>query len=83
MVDDLPENSRARATSISLDYDYASINNHDYLLPFGARVIVRQDRGETDLNEIEFRKFRRYGSNVRILQGFKEAGDGGRPTSDH
>ena len=59
MVDDLPENSRARATSISLDYDYASINNHDYLLPFGARVMVRQGRGETDLNEIEFRQFRR------------------------
>jgi hypothetical protein len=67
VADNLPENARVRATSISVDYDYASINNHEYLVPFGAQVVVGLGRGETDLNEIEFRKFRRYGSNAKIL----------------
>jgi hypothetical protein len=29
-------------------------------------------RNETDLNEIEFRNFRRFGSNVRILDSVQE-----------
>ena len=67
VADNLPDNARIRATSISVDYDYASINNHEYLVPFSAQVVVGLGRGETDLNEIEFRKFRRYGSNAKIL----------------
>jgi hypothetical protein len=67
VADNLPDNARIRSTAISVDYDYASINNHEYLVPFGAQVVVRLGRGETDLNEIEFRKFRRYGSNAKIL----------------
>jgi hypothetical protein len=43
------------------------INKHDYLLPVGAEIMLRRGRRETDLNEIEFRNFRRFGSNVRIL----------------
>ncbi len=67
VADNLPDNARIRATSISVDYDYASINNHEYLVPFSAQVVVGLGRGETDLNEIEFRNFRRYGSNAKIL----------------
>ena len=37
------------------------------MLPIGARVMLKKGRRETDLNEIEFRNFRRFGSNIKIL----------------
>jgi hypothetical protein len=47
-------------------------NNHGYMLPVGAQVILRRGREETDLNEIEFGNFRRFGSNVKILDSIQE-----------
>jgi VWFA-related protein len=73
VADDMPKISRVHAVSVSVDYDYASINNHDYLLPFSAQIVVSHDRRETDLNQIEFRNFRRFGSNVRVLDYSPEA----------
>ena len=55
------------ATSVSVDYDYILINNHDYLLPVGGQVSTRMGRSESILNQIEFRDYRRFGSNIRIL----------------
>jgi len=54
---------------VSVDYDYIAINNHDYLLPTAAQIMITLAHGshESDLNEIKFRNFRRFGSNVRIL----------------
>ena len=51
-----------------MDYDFVVINNHDYMLPIGAQVILRKGRTELDRNEIEFRNFRRFSSNMRILK---------------
>jgi VWFA-related protein len=67
VADDVPKTIPIHATSVSVDYDYIVINKHDYLLPVGAEILLRKGRRETDLNEIEFRNFRRFGSNVRIL----------------
>jgi len=67
VVDDLPDKFPIRAVSVSVDYDYVVINNHDYMLPVGAQVMLKKGRREADLNEIEFRNFRRFGSNVRVL----------------
>lgn len=66
-ADDLPKGFRIHAASISVDYDYVAINNHDYLLPVSARVVLRKGRKETDLNEIEFRNFHRFSSSATIL----------------
>jgi VWFA-related protein len=66
-ADDVPNKCLIHATSVSVDYDYVMINKHDYLLPIGAEIMLRKGHRETDLNEIEFRNFRRFGSNVRIL----------------
>ena len=52
--------------------EIVAINNHDYMLPVGAQVILRRGHKETDLNEIEFRNFRRFGSNVKILDSIQE-----------
>jgi hypothetical protein len=67
VADDVPVKYPIHGASMSVDYDYVMINKHDYLLPVGAETMVRKGRRETDLNEIEFRDFRRFGSTVRIL----------------
>jgi VWFA-related protein len=72
VADDIPKSSRLYATSVSVDYDYVAINNHDYLLPVAAQVEVSHDRRETDLNRIEFRNFHRFGSTTRILPDYQE-----------
>jgi hypothetical protein len=72
VADDIPKSSRLYATSVSVDYDYVAINNHDYLLPVAAQVEVSHDRRETDLNRIEFRNFHRFGSTTRILPNYPE-----------
>lgn len=72
VVDKMPKGVPVRATSVSVDYDYVAINNHDYLLPVGAQILLRKRRRETDMNQIEFRNFRRFGSTMRILDDVRE-----------
>ena len=67
VVDNVPKGFTIRAASLSVDYDYVVINNHDYLLPVAAQVVLRNGRRESDLNAIEFRNFRRFGSNMKTL----------------
>jgi hypothetical protein len=57
---------------VSVDYDYVMINKHDYLLPIGAEIMLRIGHRETDLNEIEFRNFHRFGSTLRLLDSSPE-----------
>jgi hypothetical protein len=63
----LPKDFPTRATPIVVDYDYVSINAHDYLMPISAEVSLLEGRHEAMLNTIEFRDYRRFGSNVKIL----------------
>jgi hypothetical protein len=72
VVDDVPKDFLIHAASVSVDYDYVAINNHDYMLPIDAQVMLKMGRNETDLNEIEFRNFRRFGSNMKILDSIQE-----------
>ena len=67
ILDDVPKKYPIQAASVSVDYDYVVINNHDYMLPVGAQVMTRKGRWQTDLNEIEYRNFHRFGSTVKIL----------------
>ena len=67
VVDEVPDKFPIRGVSVSVDYDYIAINNHDYMLPVGAQVLLKKGHREQDLNEIEYRNFRRFGSNARIL----------------
>ena len=52
---------------MSVDYSWISINNHDYLLPIRGAVSLREGKHQAVLNEFEFRNYRRFGSQVRIL----------------
>jgi hypothetical protein len=67
ILDDVPKKYPIQAASVSVDYDYVVINNHDYMLPISEQVITRKGRWQTDLNEIEYRNFHRFGSTVKIL----------------
>lgn len=73
VADDLPKASRFRAVSVSVDYDYVAIKNHDYLLAVSAQVEVNYDRGASDLNQIEFRNFHRFSSTARIINDVTDA----------
>jgi VWFA-related protein len=72
VADDVPKRCRFHAASVSVDYDYVMINKHDYLLPIGAEIMLRKGHRETDLNEIEFRNFHRFGSTLRLLDSSPE-----------
>jgi VWFA-related protein len=73
VADDVPNTSRVHAVSVSVDYDYIAIRNHDYLLPVAAQVEVTHDRATRELNQIEFRNFHRFSSTSRILNDSTEA----------
>jgi VWFA-related protein len=66
-ADDIPQALSVRATSISVDYTWVSINNHDFLMPARGAVSLREGKHQAVLNEFEFRNYRRFGSQVRIL----------------
>lgn len=74
IADGLPRNFPTHATRIDVDYDYVAINDHDYLVPVSAEMRLLQGKHEAVLNTIEFRNYRRYGSNMKIL-GFKPVGE--------
>lgn len=68
-ADGVPQNFTMHSTSITVDYDYVAIGTHDYLVPARAEVSLTQGKREAVLNEIEFRDYRRYASQVKVLYG--------------
>jgi VWFA-related protein len=66
-ADSIPDFLAVRATTISVDYSWVTINGHDYLMPARGAVSLREGKHQAVLNEFEFRNYRRFGSQVRIL----------------
>jgi VWFA-related protein len=64
---DVPKSFPIRRAAVRVDYDYVAINDHDYLLPVNAQVVVGQSGNVLERNDLEFSKFRRFGSTLRIL----------------
>jgi hypothetical protein len=73
-ADDLPKDFPTQATVMGVDYDYVVINGHDYLMPISAEVRVRESHRQAVLNTIEFRDYRKYGSQMRIVN-YKQVED--------
>jgi hypothetical protein len=67
IADDLPKDFPTHASAVTVDYDYVSINAHDYLMPISAEVSLLEGHHFAALNTIEFRDYKRFGSNVKIL----------------
>lgn len=66
VADDLPKNFIIQESSVTVDYDYIGIDGHDFLLPVGAQVRLKQHGRRVMLNEIQFRDYRRFGSKVKV-----------------
>lgn len=66
ITDDVPQKFPLRATSVSVDYDYVLLNDHEHLMPIAAEVNTWRGN-HSYLNQIEFRNFHRFGSTVKIL----------------
>ncbi len=66
-ADDIPPNLAIRASAISVDYAWVSLNHHDYLLPVRGAVSLRENKHAPILNEFQFSDYRRFGSQIRIL----------------
>jgi VWFA-related protein len=75
IADDMPKAFSTRGTSIGVDYDYVSINSHDYLMPISAEMRLIKGRRGAMLNTMEFRDYKRFGSNLRIV-GMSESDPG-------
>ncbi len=64
-ADGIPPGHPVTQVLIVLDYDYAKIGDHEYLLPM--RTVVRSREGRLlKKNEIEFRLYRRFSAEATI-----------------
>jgi VWFA-related protein len=63
----LPKDFSTSASSMRVDYDYAVINGHDYLLPVTAEMRITKGKHSMAMNTIEFRDYKRFGSNMRMV----------------
>jgi len=66
-ADDIPARLLIRACSMSIDYSWITMQNHNFLLPVRGAVSMQETKKSPVLNEFEFRNYHRYGSHVRIL----------------
>lgn len=66
-AEDIPADSPVHASALSIDYDYVTINNHDYLMPVRGDLRMQLGKTEKIQHRIEFRDYHRFGSEVRIV----------------
>jgi hypothetical protein len=72
ITDDVPKKFPILKAAIRVNYDYVTINDHDYLLPVSAQVVTKVSANSPGgellrRNDITFSNFRRFGSKMRIL----------------
>jgi hypothetical protein len=65
LVADLPTNFPLQQAQDTLDYDFATISGHEYLLPLRAVVQMRDGR-YLSKNEVEFRLYRKFGAETTL-----------------
>jgi len=72
ITDDLPMKFPILKAAIRVNYDYVTINDHDYLLPVSAQVTTKANGNSLTgellrRNDITYNNFRRFGSRARIV----------------
>ncbi|MEJ7615815.1 MAG: hypothetical protein WKF30_02310 [Pyrinomonadaceae bacterium] len=68
---DIPADFPVTAASSRIDYDWVMIAEQKYLLPVRAEIVLTSGLGEREYqsrNEIRFRNYQKYGSEVKILE---------------
>ena len=66
-ADDIPAALHVRASSMSVDYSWIGMQDHDFLLPVHGAVSLTEANKRPVLNEFEFHNYHRFGSQTRIL----------------
>jgi hypothetical protein len=72
---EIPADFPVTAASRLIDYDWVTINEHPYLLPSRAVVILTSRYGDQSVqfrNEIRFRGYQKFGTEVRIIEDVDE-----------
>jgi hypothetical protein len=64
-AEDLPRTLPIQQAWSELDYDFVTINANEYLLPLRSITQLRAGRHQSK-NEVEFREYRKFGSESRI-----------------
>ncbi len=66
-ADDIPKKLNISASSVSVDYSWISMQDHDFLLPIRGAVGLQESKKRPVLNEFEFLNYHRFGSQSHIL----------------
>ncbi|MGA2850472.1 MAG: VWA domain-containing protein [Terracidiphilus sp.] len=62
-ADGLPPEIPTQGTAMDVDYDFVAINGLKYLMPVSAELDVKKGTREALTNTMEFRDYKRFGSN--------------------
>lgn len=66
-ADDIPPTLLIRASSMSIDYEWVSMEGNDFLLPVRGAVSLQEAGRHPVLNEFTFVGYKRFGSKFRLL----------------
>lgn len=72
---EIPADFPVTAATSLIDYDWVTINERPYLLPSRAEVILTSRYGDQSIqfrNEIRFRGYQKFGTEVRIIEDVDE-----------
>jgi hypothetical protein len=64
-AEDLPRTLPVRQATSELDYDFVTISDREYLLPLRSLTRLRAYKYNSK-NEVEYREYRKFGSESRI-----------------
>jgi VWFA-related protein len=67
IADAIPHNFAIRASAVALDYDYVSINNHDYFVPVHEEFRLKFGTHTGVLQLIQFKEYRRFASQIKVI----------------
>jgi hypothetical protein len=68
---EIPTDFPVTAASSMIDYDWVTINERRYLLPFAAEIKLTNGTGDQSIhsrNEIRFRGYQKFGAEVKIIE---------------
>ena len=66
-ADDIPPAILIRASSMSVDYSWVTMQSNEFLLPVRGAVSVQEAKRHPVLNDFEFLGYRRFGSQSRVF----------------
>jgi hypothetical protein len=67
IADGVPQDFPVRASTVAVDYEYVSINGHDYFVPVHGEFRLGLGKRAAVLQLIQFNDYRRFGSRATIV----------------